>query len=393
MRTDLVKGFRDFLGDEAKKREEIRKILVDTFEKYAFNPAETPIIEYEEFVKGENEKDEAVSDIYRLTDKGDRKLALRYEFTFQLKRIMMNQKLPFRRYSIGPVFRDEPTGGNRLRQFVQCDADIIGSNQKDEAEIFAMAKKLLNDLKIPFIIYVNNRKLLNEILDKAGVKEEDKREVIIAIDKLDKISEEEVKKELERYTSKDLLEIFKQKEKAFEKYDAYKEIAELKKYCEEYGVKVDFLPTLARGLSYYNGTIFEIKTEKMKETITAGGAYLFNNAQCFGISFGLDRLAMLAEMKVKNSDYLVVSIEEDKKAIELLSKLREKGMSCQIYYGKPSKALAYADAYKFSGVIFVGADEVKKKEFKVKDMVTGKEKILTLEKRTKKNIIVKRKEN
>src|SRR3990167_5736408 len=124
--TEPVKGFRDFLGEEAEKREEIRKILVETFESYGFEPAETPIVEYEEFVKGDNEKDEAVSDIFKLQDKGKRKLALRYELTFPLKRIAKGKKLPYKRYQIGEVFRDEPVQGNRLRQFTSADADIIG---------------------------------------------------------------------------------------------------------------------------------------------------------------------------------------------------------------------------------------------------------------------------
>src|SRR3990167_5483292 len=118
---ETVKGFKDFLGEEAEKREEIRKILVETFESYGFEPAETPIVEYEEFVRGENENDEAVSDIFKLEDKGKRKLALRYELTFPLKRIMRNQKLPYKRYQIGPVFRDEPISSNRVRQITQCD--------------------------------------------------------------------------------------------------------------------------------------------------------------------------------------------------------------------------------------------------------------------------------
>ena len=138
--TDAVKGFKDFSGEEAIKREEIRKILVETFEAYGFEPAETPIVEQEEFVRGENASDEAVSDIFRLKDKGERKLALRYELTFQLKRLMQNRKLPYKRFQIGEVFRDEPVAGNRFRQFTQCDVDIIGSTIKEDAEILVRNK-------------------------------------------------------------------------------------------------------------------------------------------------------------------------------------------------------------------------------------------------------------
>ena len=142
MKTDLVKGFKDYEGDAAEDREFLRALIAGTFEKYGFTPAETPVIEYEEFVKGENEKDEAVSDIFRLKDRGNRDLALRYEFTFQLKRLMQNKKLPYKRYQIGPVFRDEPVSANRVRQFIQCDIDTIGSTVKDEAEILAAFDEL-----------------------------------------------------------------------------------------------------------------------------------------------------------------------------------------------------------------------------------------------------------
>src|SRR3989338_7231349 len=182
MKTERVKGFNDFTEEEAQKRAEIRKILVETFEKYGFQPAETPIIEYEEFVRGENEKDEAVSDIFKLKDKGKRNLALRYEFTFQLKRLMQNKKLPYKRYQIGEVFRDEPVSSNRFRQFTQCDVDVIGSTIKDDAEILAISNEILKRLNIEPIILINNRALLNEILD--GQKIKNKEEVIKEIDKL-----------------------------------------------------------------------------------------------------------------------------------------------------------------------------------------------------------------
>src|SRR3989338_10121156 len=161
MNNETVKGFQDFSGEEALKRVKIKKIIEDTFQLYGFEPAETPIIEQGEFVKGDNSGDEAVSDIFKLKDRGERNLALRYEFTFQLKRLSRNKKLPYKRYQIGPVFRDEPISGNRFRQFTQCDVDVIGSSIKDEAEIVALTLSVLNDLGIKSVINVNNRKLIN----------------------------------------------------------------------------------------------------------------------------------------------------------------------------------------------------------------------------------------
>src|SRR3990167_181326 len=155
IKTDPVKGFRDFTGEEAVKREEIRKIIVETFEKYGFEPAETPVVEQEEFVRGENQSDEAVRDTFKLEDRGKRKLALRYEFTFQLKRLAQNKKLPYRRYQIGELFRDEPIREGRTRQFTQCDIDVVGSTVKDEAECLSAFSDVFNRLGIEVTIYFN----------------------------------------------------------------------------------------------------------------------------------------------------------------------------------------------------------------------------------------------
>jgi histidyl-tRNA synthetase len=389
---ETVKGFNDYVGEEARKRAEIRKILVETFEKYGFEPAETPIVEYREFVQGENKQDESVSDIFKLKDKGERDLALRYEFTFQLKRLMQNKKLPYKRYQIGEVFRDEPVSANRFRQIVQCDVDVIGSKIKDESEILALSKEVLDKLGIRFKIYFNNRKFLNEILEKEGIKEKDRINVIKEIDKIGKLPEKEIRDNLRKFGGEKILDIFKKEGKFFEKYNSYSEIKEFEETIKSYGLEkyVEFSPSLSRGLSYYNGTVFEIKTDKMKETICGGGSYEFNGIQCTGIAFGLDRLSILTKTKSKTNSVLVVSLNEDKQAIKIANILRERNNSVSIFYGKPSKALEYANSYNINQVIFVGAQEVKKKRFKVKDMITGKEKILTLEKRTKKNIIVQR---
>jgi histidyl-tRNA synthetase len=373
-----VKGFKDFTGKDAEKRAEIKKILVETFEKYGYEPAETPIVEYEEFVKGNNEKDEAVSDIFKLQDKGKRKLALRYEFTFQIKRIMQNKKLPYRRYQIGEVFRDEPASSNRFRQFTQCDIDSIGSNIRDEAEILSIIQEILNNLNISAEIYVGNRKLLNEILDEQKVKQKDKENVLREIDKLEKISEKEIIQSLKKYNAEKVLNILKNKKEYFKKYSSYSEIEELENFCTSYGLKINFCPSLVRGLSYYNGNLFEIKTKSMKETIIAGGSYCFENVQCTGISLGLDRISLIADIKTKKEKFMVVSIDKDKESIVLAKKLREKGKNVILKFGKPSKALEYANSYDIKKIVFVGEKELKEKKFKVKDMDTGKESLLVL---------------
>ena len=368
---EIIKGFRDI--EDAGKKTVIRNIIEDIFSLYNYNPAETPIIENEDFVKGNNLNDEAVSSIFKLQDRGKRNLALRYEFTFQLKRLANNKKLPYKRYQIGEVFRDEPTTGNRWREFTQCDVDVVGSDVKYEAEILKISSMILKKLGIKFKINFNNRKLLNEIIDDYNIKEVYRNEVIKEIDKLDKLSEKEVKENLKKYGAEKILGIFNKKEKYFEKYENYNEIKELKKICSFYKVKINFQPFLARGLSYYNGSIFEIKSDKIKETITAGGSYLVNGIQSTGISFGLDRLESLAEIDFRKKKVLVISLNQDKKAFEISEKVRESGLGCSIFYGKPGKALDYANTYKINYVIFVGDNEIKNKKINVKDMESGEE--------------------
>ena len=397
--TETVKGFKDFTGEEAQKRADVRRIIEGAFERYGFEPAETPIIEYENFVKGENKQDEAVSDIFRLQDKGKRNLALRYEFTFQLKRLMQNKKLPYRRYQIGPVFRDEPVSSNRLRQFVQCDVDVVGSTIKEEAEILSLSNEILNKLGIKPVILINNRKILEAVAkDIIGIEEKRIKKAITILDKLDKKSRKDVREEFEKEFSgfggnitlliNTLMSDFKQLKEYYkgivctnrkQKYEdtlfykGEKELEDLQDYCNLYSINIEILPSLARGLSYYNGNVFEIKTKGIKETIIAGGSYKFNNVQCTGVAFGLDRIALLSKINNKSEKYLVVSLDQNKKAIELSKKLRSKNKITSIYYGKPSKALDYANSYKIDKVIFIGKEEVKKRKYKIKDMKSGKE--------------------
>lgn len=377
MTEETVKGFRDFSGEDAEKRKKIKEIIAATFEAYGFEPAETPIVEYEELVKGENRRDEAVSDIFKLQDKGKRKLALRYEFTFQLKRLMKNKKLPYKRYQIGEVFRDEPISENRFRQFTQCDVDCIGSGFRNEAEILALSAEIMEKLGITPVILINNRELLNEIMKDLKLEKE-KEQVLREIDKYEKLGEKQTRANLKRFGAEKVIDALKQGEDYFNKFSGYKQIIALMEYCKLYGIKALFSPTLVRGLSYYNGNVFEIKAKGVKETMIAGGSYMFNKMQCTGISFGLERISMLAKIDVDKERYLVVSLGEDEEAIKLAGKLRVNGKNTSIYYGKPSKALEYANAYKIQEVIFVGEKEVKAKKFKVKDMKTGKESILKI---------------
>ena len=234
-----------------------------------------------------------------------------------------------------------------------------------------MAKNVFDKLGINFSIYINNRKLLNEVLDENRIKEKDK--VIKEIDKLDKIPEQEIKKNLKKYQAEKLLSIFKKPESYFKKYPSYKEIEGLKKLCNNYGIKLYFSPSLARGLSYYNGTIFEVKTKKFKETVCSGGSYLINAIQSTGTSVGIERLLNISNIKVQDKTIVIVSINRDKEAINLAKTIRKNAIPCLIFYGRPTKALEYANSKNLRYAVFIGDDEVKAKKLTLKDLKTGKE--------------------
>ena len=208
MSSRIVKGFNEFVGAEAAKRAVIRGIIQREFETYGFEIAESPIIEREDFVVGDNANDEAVRDVFRLSDRGKRKLALRFEFTFQLKRLAKNQKLPYKRFQIGSVFRDEAIRKGRSREFTQADADVVGSSMKDEAECLKMMSGIFEKLEMPVKIYFNNRRLINEILVSEGVDEKVRDQAIREIDKLDKLSVKDVADNLKSIGCERVLKIF-----------------------------------------------------------------------------------------------------------------------------------------------------------------------------------------
>ncbi len=354
----------------------MKKIVAETFEMYGFEPTNTPLIEHEEFMKKGNEKDEAISDIFKLKDKGGRNLALRYEFTFQLKRIAKNKKIPYKRYQVGPVFRDEPISKNRFRQFTQCDADVVGSTVKEEAELIVMTAEIFKKLGLKPVILANSRKLMNQILKKEKIK--DAEDVLREIDKYGKIPETQVIKNLEKYGAGKLISDFKKGSKFFSQFSAYKEVQKLIEICKDYDVKVLFSPTVVRGLSYYDGNVFEVKVRGIRESMGGGGSYKIGGVSSTGISFGAERLAYASKLKDEKNKILVISLNEDKEAIKIAQALRSKGEKVSVFYGKPSKALQYANSYGYKKAIFVGKQEVKNREFKVKDLKTGAQSRLEL---------------
>jgi histidyl-tRNA synthetase len=398
---DTVKGFRDYLPPESQKRTEIIATAKKIFELYGFLPIETPIIEYDELMRPDslpNEgEDDAVAERFKLQDRGGRNLGLRYEFTFQLSRILKqnpNLKMPFKRYQIGPVFRDEPIRQGRVRQFTQCDIDIIGdSSINADAECISCISDVLQALNIKdFQIQLNNRKLLNAIIESVQIK--NSKQVLRELDKMQKIGEDTVKLNLRKYTTPNqiitLLKILDKPLSFFieNAFDGSEELQELINLCQLYGLKPVFNPYMVRGFAYYTGPIFEFLKEG-KTSIVGGGRYdnsvgkfLNREIPAVGISFSIEALSSLcpelSELKTEpQSQVLIISIEEDKESIKLAKSLRKKNISTILTFGQISKQLEYANSQKIPYVIFLGEDEVNNKKFKLKDMTSGEEKLLT----------------
>jgi len=394
MTIEKVKGFRDIFAPQSLKREKVIGIMQNKAKLFGFMPLESPTIEYDELLKGDNENDEAVSDRFRLRDKGNRDLGLRFEFTSQLPRIFKefpNIKLPWRRYQVGNVFRDEPLRTERFREFSQFDADIIGDESiKADAECLAFAKSVLDELKISAEIRINNRKLLNSILENAGITK-NTPQTLREIDKLDKLPRKEVEANLKKIISQDSTKkIFSLLEKDISyflknKFSGANEISELEKLGRIYGFKISFSPTLMRGFSYYTGNVWEIWSKDKNASLAGGGRYDDKVGRCInrkipavGISFGTLIDYEKVDVMDKATEFIVISLNKDKEAIKLAQQLRSKGKSCVIYYGKPSKALEYANANFIRNAVFVGEKEIKSKKFKIKNLKTGKESILKI---------------
>ncbi|NQV09083.1 histidine--tRNA ligase, partial [Candidatus Woesearchaeota archaeon] len=313
-----------------------------------------------------------------------------------------NLKMPFKRYQIGPVFRDGPIKLGRYRQFWQCDVDVVGvKSMGAEAELLALTSAGFKKLGFNVIIKVNNRKLLDGILEYCGVKEKEFETTILSLDKLEKFGKDYVKRELKDKKIKQADKILKtiiqtlpKLKKLLKDNQGIKELEELFKLLKSYNVKAEFDPSLARGLSYYTGTVFEVfmKKSELKSSIAAGGRYdnmipqfigTKNQYPAVGISFGLDVITDAVKLKAKKSvaDIFIIPIGTEKKCVKIAESLRKRGIKTELdLAGKGvSKNLGYANTLEIPYVLFVGEDELKKKKVKLRDMKTGEEKLVKVE--------------
>ena len=413
MKIQTAKGMRDFGPEEKILRDSIVKKLIRVFERYGFSPLETPLIErYDvlsaKFVAGESS--DVLKEIFKLTDQGKRKLGLRFDLTIPLARfIAMNPsiKMPFKRYQIGEVFRDGPIKLGRYREFWQCDADIIGTkDMASDAEFIKMALEFFSNLGLDFYIKINNKKVLQSLLINCGVKEKNLKPVIIIIDKLRKIGFLEVKKELNKILDKkavkDIIKVLKingNPNKIFSNLGDIEGIDELKElfsYFDNNQLKnIKLNISLARGLEYYTGTIFEgfLRKNKISSSVCGGGR--FDNLiskylgsgdfPAVGISFGLDVISEAIKLENKltkktTTELYVIPIKNKKESVKIVDKLR-KNINVDFDFSSRgiSNSLDYANKLGIPYVLIIGKKELASKKFTLKNMKTGKEKKVLLE--------------
>ena len=408
-----LKGTKPYTPEEKILRNRIVENIKKIFEKYGFSPLETPILNQLETLTAKYAGgDEITKEIYSLKDQGKRDLGLRYDLTVPLAQFIQtnpNIKLPFKRYEIGKVFRDGPIKAGRMREFWQCDADIIGTKSMlADAELLALTQEVFRALKLDITIRVNNRKLLNGLISAAGITK-DRESAILSIDKLAKFGEGAVKMELKDKgftpkqiitlmknievtgTNKELLAKLKKIIKDDEGMQGIKEVEGLLEYLKDFNATVQLDACLARGLAYYTGTIFEIflKKGEVTSSLAAGGRWdemigklVQREFPAVGISFGLEPISAALQQQAKKSLTIVyvIPIGTQKESIKILQQLRNAGMNADIdLLGRgPGKCLQYADTLGIPYCILIGNDEVKKKKVKLKDMKSGKERLISV---------------
>lgn len=443
MKPSLARGTRDFTASEVAKRKYIIEILQKNFELFGFQPLETPsfenlstltgkygeegdrlifkILNSGDYVAKVSDEDWAEKNSQKLTSKISEK-ALRYDLTVPFARfIAMNHgklTFPFKRYQIQPVWRADRPAKGRFREFYQCDADIVGSESLwQEIDLIQLYLKSFNDLKLPVKIHINNRKILSGLADYAGISHQ-LIDFTIALDKLDKIGKEGVIKELQEknipqqaiekldflFGGKSQTEVLALLKSNFESSEmgraGIEELEFVLKHCKALGIEQElvFDITLARGLDYYTGAIFEVKAEGIELGSIGGGGRYNNLTEIFdvknipgiGISFGLDRIYLaLEELNLfpenimdDNIEYLFANYgdEEALVAQRIIAELRKKGISAELYpeAGKMKKFFTYSEKRGVKNLVFVGDKEIQNNTVTIKNQQTGEQRELPL---------------
>ncbi len=440
MSATNLKGTRDFGPDQVNKRNYIFDTIKRVFVKYGYQPIETPTMEALSTLTGKygDEGDQLLFKVLNngaFLDKADQeaiqsrdyaravpslsKRGLRYDLTVPFARYVVQHQndiaFPFKRYQIQPVWRADRPQKGRYQEFYQCDVDVVGSDSLlFEAELTQIYDEVFSTLHVPVIIKINNRKILAGIAEAAGIADHFVT-MTVAIDKLDKIGMEGVKEELNRRaipaSAIDTIESILQvddlqalKPLLGKSETGMQGIAELetvfgylKAHTAQNEIKFDV--TLARGLNYYTGCIFEVQAVGVKMgSIGGGGRYddltgVFGlkNVSGVGISFGAERiydvmqeLELFPEDSTQDLKLLFVALDEDahRYAFEQLTKVRAAGINAEIYPEpvKMKKQMKYANARGVAYVSIVGTSEMESGQLSLKNMATGDQEMMGLEK-------------
>ena len=411
---------RDFLPEDVRRRQYVIEVVRRVYERYGFEPLETPSLENIETLTGKygEEGNQLIFKVLKRGEgesSGEADLALRYDLTVPLARVVAEHrgKLPrfFKRYQIQPVWRADRPARGRFREFYQCDVDAIGSTSPVvEVEMIAAVSEVLQALGFTdFVVQLNHRQLLTAMLEAAGVEAARHGDALIAIDKLDKIGRDGVTKDLAargiaEATARTCLDAFEDAA-AFDRLvtatpegsAARANVTAIMQLADATPAKghVQFTPRLARGLSYYTGAIMEIAVEG-SGSLGGGGRYdgligMFSgeNIPACGFSLGLERILVVmgergmfpAHVQVSGPDVLVTIFDQPLAAqsLRLAKELRAADLRVELYpealrSGKDlGKAFKYADARRARFVTVLGQDEIARGEVKIKEMSTGEQ--------------------
>lgn len=431
MKPSIPKGTRDFLPDQVRKRNYIFDTIRTVFTKYGYAPIETPTMESLTTLSGKY-GDEGDQLLFKVLNNGDflakvdqgllaekaskkivssiSKRGLRYDLTVPFARyVVMHQndlQLPFKRYQIQPVWRADRPQKGRYQEFYQCDVDVVGSDSlMYEAELVKILDEVFTKLTINAKIHVNNRKVLSGIAEVAGVSDKF-MDMTTAIDKLDKIGEKGVVEELAKrgiddQASAKILQTLKIKkldelEQIFASSEVgLKGIEELRKFHYYFDTspcnnEVTFDITLARGLSYYTGCIFEVKAKDAEMgSISGGGRYDdltgtfgLKGVSGVGVSFGAERifdvmeeLSLFPDDTIEDIKLMFVAFDEESHqfAFKSAMELRAADIACDVYPSpvKIKKQMKYIHARNIPFAAIIGSEELANKEVTLKEMTTG----------------------
>ncbi|MBX4186892.1 MAG: histidine--tRNA ligase [Candidatus Doudnabacteria bacterium] len=383
----VLKGFRDYLPQEQIARRKIIAKISEVFERFGFAPIATPSLESYDLFAGKLGEDEKL--MYKFDDLGGRKVSLRYDLTVPLARVVANYPdlpKPFKRYQIAEVWRADKPQKGRFREFMQCDADIIGSDSEvADAEVIAALNEAFKVLEIgEVVVRINNRGLIEKALEKIGVKKADRVKFLRIMDKMDKIGAEKVSAALlEEGFAESVLKDYENEVRSMDReYEG-----RMQNLLAGFGVNnIQFDPYLMRGLDYYTGIIFEFFLKNKTDFGSVGGGGRYDSLiekisgkpmPAVGGSIGLDRLfAALTDagLIAPQTAAEVIVFNLDKKLVpdylNIVTNLRAAGIDAEFYYEttKLDKQFKYAEAKNTKIAVIYGTEEAKKKKVNLKNL-------------------------